>query len=107
MGGNYLDYQERPSDIQFHPGYFGKLGMRHYHLLRNQYYRPTINIDKVSLDSRSTVRIRSYDRRGSSHGGRGRHSWSTPWIDCYGRPSVHVSACTGLAGSDDVKPEGE
>ena len=40
------------TDIQFHPGYFGKLGMRHYHLLRNQYYRPTINIDKVSFDLR-------------------------------------------------------
>jgi hypothetical protein len=33
---------------QYHPGYFGKVGMRHYHLLRNQYFRPTINIDKVS-----------------------------------------------------------
>ena len=45
------------ADAQFHPGYFGKLGMRHYHLLRNQYYRPTINIDKVSF------RIQHYDYR--------------------------------------------
>lgn len=36
------------TDDQYHPGYFGKVGMRHYHLLRNHYFRPTINIDKVS-----------------------------------------------------------
>jgi len=32
---------------KFHPGYFGKVGMRHYHLLRNQYYRPPINVDRI------------------------------------------------------------
>jgi large subunit ribosomal protein L27Ae len=32
---------------KFHPGYFGKIGMRHFHLLRNRYYTPTINIDKI------------------------------------------------------------
>jgi len=32
---------------KYHPGYFGKVGMRHYHLLRNHYYRPTVNIDKL------------------------------------------------------------
>ncbi|KAK1925013.1 putative structural constituent of ribosome [Papiliotrema laurentii] len=31
----------------YHPGYFGKVGMRHYHLLKNQYHRPTINLDKL------------------------------------------------------------
>ena len=30
-----------------HPGYFGKKGQRHFHLKRNQYYRPTINLDKI------------------------------------------------------------
>lgn len=52
------------ADAQFHPGYFGKLGMRHYHLLRNQYYRPTINIDKVSF------RIQHYDYRLQSRSAR-------------------------------------
>jgi len=37
---------------QYHPGYFGKVGMRHYHLLKNHYFRPTINIDKVRLESK-------------------------------------------------------
>ena len=30
-----------------HPGYFGKLGMRHYHLKRNTTHCPTINLDKL------------------------------------------------------------
>ncbi|KAG7289505.1 60S ribosomal protein L28 [Staphylotrichum longicolle] len=30
-----------------HPGYFGKVGMRHFHLLRNHDWAPTINIEKL------------------------------------------------------------
>lgn len=30
-----------------HPGYFGKVGMRHFHLKRNQYFTPTINVDQL------------------------------------------------------------
>ena len=32
---------------KYHPGYFGKTGMRYYHLTRNQHYKPTINVDKI------------------------------------------------------------
>lgn len=32
---------------RFHPGYFGKLGMRHFHLTRNKYHCPTINLEKL------------------------------------------------------------
>ena len=32
---------------RFHPGYFGKVGMRHFHLTKNQYHRPAINLDKL------------------------------------------------------------
>merc|ERR1719263_1551222 len=32
---------------KFHPGYFGKVGMRHFHLKRNVGYTPTINLDKL------------------------------------------------------------
>ncbi|KAM7329145.1 hypothetical protein ACRRTK_010758 [Alexandromys fortis] len=28
-------------------GYFGKVGMRHYHLKRNQSFCPTVNLDKL------------------------------------------------------------
>uniref|UniRef100_A0A672K536 Large ribosomal subunit protein uL15 n=1 Tax=Sinocyclocheilus grahami TaxID=75366 RepID=A0A672K536_SINGR len=33
--------------IGHHPGYFGKVGMRHYHLKRNTLFCPTINLDKL------------------------------------------------------------
>ncbi|EGW12506.1 60S ribosomal protein L27a [Cricetulus griseus] len=32
---------------KYHPGYFGKVGMRHYHLKMNQSFRPTVNLDKL------------------------------------------------------------
>ena len=30
-----------------HIGYFGKVGMRHFHLTRNQYWKPVLNLDKL------------------------------------------------------------
>ena len=30
-----------------HPGYFGKVGMRHLHLTRNKYHCPAINLDSL------------------------------------------------------------
>lgn len=32
---------------KYHPGYFGKVGMRYFHKLRNKFYCPTVNIDKL------------------------------------------------------------
>jgi large subunit ribosomal protein L27Ae len=32
---------------KFHPGYFGKVGMRRFHLTRNLQWRPIINVDKL------------------------------------------------------------
>lgn len=32
---------------KYHPGYFGKVGMRNFHLNRNHNYCPTINLDKL------------------------------------------------------------
>ncbi|EGC38289.1 60S ribosomal protein L27a [Dictyostelium purpureum] len=32
---------------KYHPGYFGKLGMRHFHLLRNQSFCPTVSLEKI------------------------------------------------------------
>lgn len=31
----------------FHPGYFGKVGMRHYHVKRGSVVCPTLNVDKL------------------------------------------------------------
>ncbi len=38
-----------------HPGFFGKNGQRHFHLKRNQYHCPTVNLDSLwSLVSHKT-----------------------------------------------------
>nr|XP_042139346.1 60S ribosomal protein L27a-like [Peromyscus maniculatus bairdii] len=33
--------------LKYHPGYFGKAGMRHYHFKRNQSFCPTVNLDTL------------------------------------------------------------
>jgi len=40
-------HHHRTNFDKYHPGYFGKVGMRHFHLLRNHYWKPTINLDKL------------------------------------------------------------
>ncbi len=32
---------------KYHPGYFGKVGMRVFHYKRNIHFRPTINLDRL------------------------------------------------------------
>jgi ribosomal protein L15 len=32
---------------KYHPGYFGKVGMRRFHLTRNAQWNPTVNVDKL------------------------------------------------------------
>jgi len=32
---------------RYHPGTFGKKGQRHFHLKKNQYFRPIVNLDKL------------------------------------------------------------
>jgi large subunit ribosomal protein L27Ae len=32
---------------KYHPGYFGKVGIRHFHFKPNQVWTPTINVDKL------------------------------------------------------------
>lgn len=32
---------------QYHPGYFGKVGMRYFHKQQSHFWKPTINLDKV------------------------------------------------------------
>jgi len=32
---------------KYHPGYFGKVGMRYFHLNKNKYHCPVINVDKI------------------------------------------------------------
>ena len=40
---------------RFHPGYFGKIGMRVFHEKKNPKFRPSVNLDKIwSLVSEET-----------------------------------------------------
>ncbi|CAN6896607.1 hypothetical protein Bca4012_094549 [Brassica carinata] len=32
---------------KYHPGYFGKVGMRYFHKLRNKFYCPIVNLDRL------------------------------------------------------------
>ena len=32
---------------KYHPGYFGKVGMRYFHKLGNPFHCPTINVEKL------------------------------------------------------------
>ena len=32
---------------RYHPGYFGKIGMRFFHLKRNKLHKPSVNIDRL------------------------------------------------------------
>lgn len=32
---------------KYHPGYFGKVGMRHFHVLKNRTYTKAVNVDKL------------------------------------------------------------
>ena len=33
---------------KYHPGYFGKVGMRHYHMTKNAYWKRSINLSQVT-----------------------------------------------------------
>merc|ERR1719352_448918 len=44
---------------KYHPGYFGKVGMRYFHKSKNLFFCPTINVEKlwtlVSEEARTKV----------------------------------------------------
>lgn len=42
-------HHHRTNLDKYHPGYFGKVGMRYFHKLQNQFWKPVINLDKVSF----------------------------------------------------------
>jgi ribosomal protein L15 len=41
-------HHHRTNIDKYHPGYFGKVGMRYFHKTQNQFWKPTINLEKVS-----------------------------------------------------------
>ena len=42
-------HHHRTNLDKYHPGYFGKVGMRYFHKTQNQFWKPIINLDKVRV----------------------------------------------------------
>ncbi|KAJ5110761.1 Helicase-like DEXD box c2 type [Penicillium argentinense] len=40
-------HHHRTNIDKYHPGYFGKVGMRYFHKTKQQFWKPTINLDKL------------------------------------------------------------
>src|ERR1700730_2862948 len=40
-------HHHRTNMDKYHPGYFGKVGMRYFHKQCNHFWKPVINLDKV------------------------------------------------------------
>lgn len=49
--------------VKYHPGYFGKNGQRHFHYKRNQYFCPTVNLDKLWTLVSEEARKASTDKK--------------------------------------------
>lgn len=49
---------------RYHPGYFGKRGMRYFNMKRNRFFCPTLNVDRVwtllSEQQRDSFKAREY-----------------------------------------------
>jgi len=41
-------HHHRTNLDKYHPGYFGKVGMRYFHKSQNQFWKPVVNLDKVN-----------------------------------------------------------
>jgi len=51
-------HHHRTNIDKYHPGYFGKVGMRYFHKLQNQFWKPVINLDKVRFFEVALLRDR-------------------------------------------------
>jgi large subunit ribosomal protein L27Ae len=40
-------HHHRTNIDKYHPGYFGKVGMRYFHKMQNGFWKPTINLEKL------------------------------------------------------------
>ena len=49
---------------KYHPGYFGKVGMRYFHKRLNKMYCPTVNVEKLwTLVSKNTLEHYKYNNK--------------------------------------------
>lgn len=68
-------HHHRTNLDKYHPGYFGKVGMRYFHKLQNQFWKPVINLDKV----RFTILRWSFRREGEILYVKGENPWKIWW----------------------------
>ncbi|KAK6822008.1 60S ribosomal L27a protein [Apiospora arundinis] len=40
-------HHHRTNIDKYHPGYFGKVGMRYFHKQQNHFFKPIVNLDKL------------------------------------------------------------
>lgn len=40
-------HHHRTNLDKYHPGYFGKVGMRYFHRQQNRFWKPVLNLDKL------------------------------------------------------------
>lgn len=50
-------HHHRTNIDKYHPGYFGKVGMRYFHKTQNKFWKPTVNLDKVCSIYQTLLRI--------------------------------------------------
>jgi hypothetical protein len=75
-------HHHRTNIDKYHPGYFGKVGMRYFHKTQQQFWKPTINLDKVRTD-----RIDPYvEKKNQKPSGMdlcvGKQDDNALWTDC-------------------------
>jgi large subunit ribosomal protein L27Ae len=58
-------HHHRTNLDKYHPGYFGKVGMRYFHKQQNHFWKPVINLDKLW----SLVPAESREKHLSNKGG--------------------------------------
>ncbi|KAF2729005.1 hypothetical protein EJ04DRAFT_448167 [Polyplosphaeria fusca] len=59
-------HHHRTNIDKYHPGYFGKVGMRYFHKLQNQFWKPVVNLDKLA----SLIPIEKREEYQSGKGGK-------------------------------------
>lgn len=52
-------HHHRTNLDRFHPGYFGKVGMRHFHVTKQSSHCPIINLDKIWSLTTEEARVAS------------------------------------------------
>src|ERR1700744_5458595 len=59
-------HHQRINFDKYHPGYFGKVGMRYFHKTQQKFYTPTMNLDKVYSLVPAEARKQAPEKKGEA-----------------------------------------